>query len=582
MLVVLPVCPRDVELATKNVRWMRKLDERCSYEALISCERGTDTKVLEEEAKAYFRTVHHFTYDQFPTEPTWPEAPNWCWSNTARYIANHFKTPWLFLEPDATPLKKGWLDALSKEYYEAGKPFMGHIVKGMGHMNGVAIYPSNVALHSTDALLCRKTAWDVMLAKDIRLKTHPANHLMAHFPRYTGVQLSFNEQAPVQRLLDKGYVLFHGCNDGSLIDILEGQQPSKSIFRKVVRFFGIGDVGADIDESESMWQYEAGHLQEKGYGVLAYKDCSKSMPSILKQTKFPAGIFPLPLNHRECHFNPGLLHFGGKYQLVTRRWLKDQRDIWHSSLVSWTLDDEMFPLNPVPIRFPNYRGGEQYEDPRVVVHRSQFCVAHCIWRHDRLYRAHQSLSIFDTNWNWIRTINAPYGGNGYHVGQGSAHEKNWVWFMQDDRWHFVYSFQPHVVVALVDGLNMIEYRSSLKPPVPWLYGEIRGGTPPVRVGDEYWSFFHSSLAWSGKKKRYYLGCYSFNSSPPFSVRRMTLNPILTGSDQDSRIHGGPLVVFPCGALYENGEWLVSFGINDELCGWIKIPHQKLSDLVTPV
>src|SRR5437762_9736333 len=293
MLVVLGVCPKDIDLAVRNIQWARKLDERVGFEALISCERETDTTALMAEAQAYFRAVHHYTYDEYAGDPLWPCGPNYAFQSAARYVADHFKFPWLWWEADATPLKTGWLDALAKEYYEAGKPFMGHIVRGMGHMNGLAVYPCNVAAHSTDALLCRKTAFDVMLWKDIRFKTHTANHLIAHFPRYTGVQLSFNEIAPVKRLLDKGYVLFHGCNDGTLIDLLEGQQDRKSLLKKVVRFFGIGDVGADIDESESMWQYEAGALQDKGYGVLAYKDCIKPMPSVLKQTKWPCGIFPL-------------------------------------------------------------------------------------------------------------------------------------------------------------------------------------------------------------------------------------------------------------------------------------------------
>lgn len=582
MLVVLPCCKRDVELAVRNIKWCRKLDERCGFEALISCEAGTDTKELQSECEQYFRTVHHYTYDQYPEEPRWPMAPNYAWQAAVRYIANHFKMPWYWMEPDVTPLKSGWLDAISKEYYEAGKPFMGHIVRGMGHMNGAGVYPANVAAHTTDALLARATAFDVMLAKDIRTKTHSANHLMAHFPRYTGVQLSFNDHAPVQRLLDKGYVVFHGCNDGSLIDILEGQQPKQSLFKKVVRFFGIGDVGADVDESESMWQYEAGQLQEKGYGVLAYKDCTKPMPSILKQTKFPAGIFPLPLTHGECHFNAGLVKHLDKYHLITRRWLKDSAGNWHSSLVRWTLDEDMFPLTPEQIRFPNPKPGDQHEDPRVILHRGQFWLAHCVWRHSRLYRAHQSFSCFDTNWNHIRTINAPYGGNGYHVGQGSGHEKNWIWFNHNDRWHFVYSFQPHVVVALNDGLNMTEYRSTIAAPVPWLYGEIRGGTPPVRVGDEYWSFYHSSLAWNGRKKRYYMGAYAFSATAPFAITRMTREPIIAGSDQDSRIHGGPLVVFPCGAVLDDGQWTISMGLNDECAAWIQIPHKALEELVKPL
>src|SRR5437773_6380480 len=118
MLVVLGVCPKDIDLAVRNIQWARKLNERVGFEALISCERGTDTTALMAEAQAYFKSVHHYTYDEHAGDPTWPEPQNWAWSHAARYIADHFKSSWLWLESDCVPLKSGWLDVLSKEYYE--------------------------------------------------------------------------------------------------------------------------------------------------------------------------------------------------------------------------------------------------------------------------------------------------------------------------------------------------------------------------------------------------------------------------------------------------------------------------------
>jgi predicted GH43/DUF377 family glycosyl hydrolase len=192
------------------------------------------------------------------------------------------------------------------------------------------------------------------------------------------------------------------------------------------------------------------------------------------------------------------------------------------------------------------------------------------------------MSNFTLDWQWAGTMNVPYGGNGFQIGQGSGNEKNWVWFNRGNRWHFVYSFQPHTVVEVIDTMRVKEHKSVMKQPVPWQYGQIRGGTPPIKVGDEYVTFFHSSLAWQGNKKRYYAGAYAFQAQPPFAVTRMTKDFLLCGSDQDTRILGGPLVAFPGGSLYENGQWTVVSGLNDEGAFWVRIPHEDLLKQMEPV
>ena len=118
----------------------------------------------------------------------------------------------------------------------------------------------------------------------------------------------------------------------------------------------------------------------------------------------------------------------------------------------------------------------------------------------------------------------------------------------------------------------------------WIFGEPRGGTPPVLIGSEYWSFFHSSLPWAGKGKlrHYHMGVYAFEAKPPFRITRMTSRPILSGSHRDVLAEKKPLVVFPCGAIIKDGEWTVSLGVNDLASAWIEIPHEQLLKLVQPV
>ncbi len=101
------------------------------------------------------------------------------------------------------------------------------------------------------------------------------------------------------------------------------------------------------------------------------------------------------------------------------------------------------------------------------------------------------------------------------------------------------------------------------------------------MGKRYWSFFHSSTERTSPeepRRRYYMGAYSFEQDPPFKIGAISKTPLLVGSELDggSSDMGIPLpVIFPGGAIWKNGRWTVVFGVNDERCAWIEIPHADL-------
>jgi predicted GH43/DUF377 family glycosyl hydrolase len=118
--------------------------------------------------------------------------------------------------------------------------------------------------------------------------------------------------------------------------------------------------------------------------------------------------------------------------------------------------------------------------------------------------------------------------------------------------------------------------------VTWNWGEIRGGTTPVLVGDMYFTFHHSSLPWKGRYRRYYAGALAFDAFPPFKPRLITPDPLLKGSQNDVWAQRKPLVVFPCGSIYENGKWLVSCGVNDIKSAWLELRTNQLLERMRPV
>jgi predicted GH43/DUF377 family glycosyl hydrolase len=122
--------------------------------------------------------------------------------------------------------------------------------------------------------------------------------------------------------------------------------------------------------------------------------------------------------------------------------------------------------------------------------------------------------------------------------------------------------------------------------IDWPHGEIRGGTPPVRVGDEYISFFHSSTAWAkvhgAMRNRYYMGVYAFEARPPFKVTRYSRRPLLIGTLREPSVLMSPPCVFPSGALLRGDQWLVTLGVNDALAGWLKSSNSTVERMMEKV
>ena len=139
-----------------------------------------------------------------------------------------FNNPWLWMEADAIPLKRGWLEKLQDLYWVGGKSFAGPIVKDKGHMNGTGIYPANTPNRIPAALAQPRTAWDVVMKKEMIsdcLDLHPyyfhawSMHGEDFHPYLGGAVPTFPTQSRVDKI-PKQAVVMHRCKDGSLIERL--------------------------------------------------------------------------------------------------------------------------------------------------------------------------------------------------------------------------------------------------------------------------------------------------------------------------------------------------------------------------
>ena len=103
---------------------------------------------------------------------------------------------------------------------------------------------------------------------------------------------------------------------------------------------------------------------------------------------------------------------------------------------------------------------------------------------------------------------------------------------------------------------------------------MRRRPQPVRVGEEFWSFFHGVQHGTPRGNEYTLGLYTFDARPPFAPNRMIPLPLLRDL-QTSRPRGENPAIFPCGAVWRGETWLVSYGRNNSGCEIAVFDHAQL-------
>lgn len=164
-------------------------------------------------------------------------------------------------------------------------------------------------------------------------------------------------------------------------------------------------------------------------------------------------------------------------------------------------------------------------------------------------------------------------------------EKNWVPFNYENELMLAYTINPHEIIrpSLEDGLCTHLFKT--EPPITWNFGLIRGGTPAILIDNEYLAFFHSSQRNpENGRYTYYIGAYTFESTPPFSLTRISYKPF---SHPD--FYTTPetplstsLVLFPAGLAIKDNLIFVSYGENDGAIKVMEIDKQLLDESLRPV
>lgn len=294
----------------------------------------------------------------------------------------------------------------------------------------------------------------------------------------------------------------------------------------------------------------------------------------------PHNLLPSPR-----YQNPGLLRHGGKLWLAYR-YHRMETPTKRSGIGMCEVDPKTGNAISKSQHLPltNATNTEHHEDCRLFMFKGEPYISYtemvgympglnytCVMKYARIALRKGKWSVLD-EWQPV------YGNN-----NGFSKEKNWVFFEHDGKLMCIYSTDPEHVVLEMDGSRVVrEYRS---PGPKWQWGHMRGGTPPVDMGDgRMLCVFHSSIPTETPPHyvRYYAAAYTFENKPPFRILQLSEQPVLSGSEEDGhrvdpRYTEGwkPYVVFPCGLVPDDGGWLVSFGVNDWQCAVGRLTEPQL-------
>jgi predicted GH43/DUF377 family glycosyl hydrolase len=155
----------------------------------------------------------------------------------------------------------------------------------------------------------------------------------------------------------------------------------------------------------------------------------------------------------------------------------------------------------------------------------------------------------------------------------AVREKNWVPFDYKGTLLMSYSISPHKIFCPFFGTGECETVALTKAPIKWDFGQLRGGTPAVKIGNEYLAFFHSSIQMSSLQSagqrmlHYFMGAYTFSSSPPFELKRISPEPIIGKDFYNApffyKYYWQPgLYVFPAGILVDKDIIWIAYGRQD--------------------
>jgi predicted GH43/DUF377 family glycosyl hydrolase len=289
-------------------------------------------------------------------------------------------------------------------------------------------------------------------------------------------------------------------------------------------------------------------------------------------------------------FNPTVLTMADGNQVAFIRRDKVPPVPGEGSIWSVPVDESLRPIGT-----PNSvvaRG----EDPRAVMLGGRLFLFYVVIEKDAAQRILGScvmlaeLTMTSATPSVISSYRLPKNPTGNPELKDITWEKNWVPFVVDNEFiGLIYEHSPWTVLLL----NIATQGSAPKlvtaykgQQLAWAYGEIRGGTTPLKYDDDTLiTFFHSSQV-IGSRNVYMVGACLFSNTAPYSPIAMTAEPLLIAPYRSTAMRFGwnvlASVIFPLGSSRSQNGFRLLCGIDDGEVGSFNIAFDTLSECMKPV
>lgn len=182
----------------------------------------------------------------------------------------------------------------------------------------------------------------------------------------------------------------------------------------------------------------------------------------------------------------------------------------------------------------------------------------------------------ETKWELVDVVQPKFGNNDW-----SGQNKNNVFFEHGGRIYQVYQCSPEQVIVRVNEDGSVDEVFRTKSP-SWEHGEIRGGTQPLNfLGGTRWLRFFHSLHKHGNNRSdwtYSIGALVMQKEHPFQIERISKFPVFSGDERFVAhcSHWKQGCALPYGAIPDGDGWIISIGVNDCMCGLLKVSEKDLN------
>lgn len=252
--------------------------------------------------------------------------------------------------------------------------------------------------------------------------------------------------------------------------------------------------------------------------------------------------------------NPSIMEYEDGYLFTWRH-------SWGNARTRMTrLDKNFAPVgDAVVLNLTHVEASRCQEDARLFYHQGKLHVWYTGYRYDTKRK------------KWIANTLVAKLGKDFrteyifhpHIPNRNEWEKNNSYFDHQGELYCVYSIAPHRVHKTY--CEQVQQTWETTTNHHWQYGHLRGGASPSLHNGEYYHWFHG-MTERGGGRLYTIGIAVFEAQPPFRITRITHDPIDI-ADPSTNPKPGVDVLFPCGAIFVNGQWVVSMGVHDK---WTEI------------